>query len=205
MHARGLRSTMVDARYQTGLSGGMLETWSAVFERQKAFAEHAFGQLDDAAFFRVPSEGMNSVAIIVRHVAGNLLSRFTDFLTTDGEKDWRDREGEFAGFEIPGDAQGLARLRSEVMERWELGWRTLFETLEGLSGEDLLRTVTIRGVPHAAHAAIVRQIDHYAFHIGQINVIARQSVGSDRWEWFTIPPGGSEAFNERMRRARGEG
>lgn len=195
---------MPDPRYQSGLTGGMVETWASVFRRQKAFAEHTFGQLDDEAFFRVPGPEMNSVAVIARHVAGNLLSRFTDFLTTDGEKPWRDREAELGAFEVPGDAQGRARLRSEVMERWELGWKTLLDTLGSLSAEDLCRTVTIRDAPHAVHAAIVRQLDHYAFHVGQINVIARQMVGVDRWEWFTIPPGQSEAFNERMRRKRPE-
>ena len=193
---------MTDARYQTGLSGGMLETWAAVFQRQKAFAEHAFTQLDDERFFRAPSEGMNSVAIIAQHIAGNLRSRFTEFLTTDGEKPWRDRESEFA-VETSNPIE-LVALRAEVMASWESGWVILLDLLGSLKSDDLCKTVTIRGVPHTAHAAIIRQLDHYAFHIGQINVIARLLVGSDNWQWFTIPPGESGTFNDEMRRAQSD-
>ncbi len=190
---------MTDARYQTGLSGGMIETWAAVFRRQKAFAEHAFNQLNDERFVQVPAPGLNSVAIITRHLAGNLNSRFTDFLTTDGEKPWRDRDAELAPIDIPQDSGALASLRADVMQQWETGWQMLLELLDSLTNEDLCKTVPIRGAPHAVHAAIIRQLDHYAFHVGQINVIARLLVGTEHWQWLTIPPGGSAAFNEQMR------
>lgn len=183
---------MPNTRYTSPPPAGMAGAWRAVFERQKAFAEHAFGQLDDAGFFAAPGEGLNSVAVIAQHVAGNLVSRFTDFLTADGEKAWRDRESEFAPPE-PTPAG-----RAALMERWEAAWAVLFAQLDALGPEDLSREVTIRGVPHAVHAAIARAIDHYAFHVGQINVIARLRVGTDNWEWFTLPPGGTAAFNASL-------
>lgn len=199
---------MPDPRYESPHTAPLLDTWTAIFQRQRAFGEHALKQLDNETFFRAPAPGMNSVGVIARHVAGNLLSRFTDFLTTDGEKPWRDREGEFtipslddASSLDPGArAIELARLRSLVMDDWERGWAALAKTLGALRPEDLVRVVTIRGVPHAVHAALARQIDHYAFHVGQMSVIARMLVGSDRWQWFTIPPGQSPAFNERLSR-----
>lgn len=186
---------MSDPRYQSPHTAPLLDTWTAIFRRQKAFAEHAFDQLDDELFFRVPAPGMNSVAVIARHVAGNLRSRFTDFLTTDGEKPWRDREQEFQisgldGEQDPGErAEVLCGLRARLMDDWERGWRVLFGALDALEPSDLARVVTVRAVPHAVHAALVRQIDHYAFHAGQISVIARMLVGTERWKWFTIPPG----------------
>ncbi|MEQ8318157.1 MAG: DUF1572 family protein [Phycisphaerales bacterium] len=185
---------MTDATYSDGLAGGLVRSWLEVFERQKAFAEHAFDQLDDAGFFASPGEGLNSVAIIAQHLAGNLKSRWTDFLTSDGEKEWRDRDAEF----VP--PAPTAEGRSTLMQEWELGWRTLFEAVRPLTPADLDKTITIRGAPHAVHAAVARQLDHYGFHIGQINVIARMHVGADRWRWFTIPPGGTKDFNDAMRR-----
>jgi len=181
------------ARFEHGLPGGIIESWRAVFARQRAFAEHAFDQLDDAGFFWVPGPGLNSVAVIARHLAGNLLSRWTEFLTTDGEKPWRDRDAEFHAPEPSGAA------RASIMEDWGRGWGVLDATLGALTERDLGGHITIRGAPHAVHAAVARQLDHYAFHVGQINVIARLRVGSKQWRWFTLPPGGTAAFNERMR------
>lgn len=183
---------MTDHRYTVPPPDDAIELWRAVFARQKAFAEHAFNQLDDAGFFRVLAPGLNSIAVIASHIAGNLRSRFTDFLTADGEKPDRDRDSEF----VRPDPTPAAR--AEVMRRWDAGWAALFTTLDGLTPGDLSRTVRIRAVPHTVHAAVLRQIDHYSFHVGQINVIARQIVGTDRWDWFALPPGGTRAFNERL-------
>ena len=184
-------------RYEDGLVGGYIPVWNAVFQRQRAFAEHAFGQLDDASFFRVVSPGLNSVAVIARHMGGNLLSRWTDFLTADGEKDSRDRDAELRPIgELR--AEQAARVRSEIMDTWDAGWRALTGALEGLTEDDLSREVLIRSRPHVVYAAIARQLDHYAFHVGQINVIARQLVGTEAWRWFTLPPDGTADFNDRM-------
>ncbi|USN98447.1 MAG: DUF1572 family protein [Phycisphaeraceae bacterium] len=184
---------MPDHRYESGSTAGMIDTWRAIFARQRAFGEHAFDQLDDAGFFWTPADGLNSVAIIARHLAGNLLSRWTDFLTSDGEKPWRDRDAEF---EPP---EPTSASRRAIMDGWEKGWDTLDRALAGLTDADLRREITIRGAPHAVHAAIARQLDHYAFHVGQINVIARLHVGTAHWKWFTLPPGGTKAFNELVR------
>ena len=177
-------------QYTTPLPNDLIAGWIQVFERQKAFAHHAFDQLDDAQFFAILTPGLNSCAIIANHLAGNMISRFTEFLTTDGEKPDRDRDSEF----IP-PAEHTAEQRARIMARWEQGWGELLGTLAGLTGDDIGKTVMIRSVPHPVHAAIARQLDHYSFHVGQINIIARQLVGTDHWTWFTIAPGGTKAFN----------
>lgn len=182
----------MNARYTTPPPDGLLPAWRAVFERQKAFCEHAFAQLGDARFFQPPAPGLNAVAVIAQHIAANLLSRFTDFLTTDGEKPWRDRDREF----IPPPPSPESR--AALMQRWEEGWAALFSTLESLRPEDLSRTVTIRSVPHPVHAAIARALDHTAYHTGQITTTARLLAGTDGWPWFTIPPGGTDAFNRSL-------
>ncbi|MEQ8770178.1 MAG: DUF1572 family protein [Phycisphaerales bacterium] len=183
---------MTNHTYSTPPPADLIPAIKAVFERQKAFGEHAFEQLTDEQFFHAPGEGLNSVAVIAQHVAGNLHSRFTDFLTADGEKPWRDRDSEFRAPEPSGDA------RAETLTKWVTGWQKLFATLDGLTPEDLSREVTIRGVPHAVHTALLRQVDHYAFHVGQMNVIARLQVGSADWTWFTLPPGGTADFNASL-------
>jgi hypothetical protein len=190
-------STNSLGRYEASPPDDLLEAWKLVFLRQRAFAEHAFDQLDLEGFFRVLAPGINSVGTIAQHMAGNMLSRWTDFLTTDGEKSTRNRDEEFAA------AESTPQARTRILGLWANGWDMLNFTLEALSPDDLSRTVLIRSVPHPVHAAIVRQIDHYAFHVGQINVIARMIVGTDRWNWFTIPPGGSAAFNASMRSGPG--
>ena len=187
-------------RYESGLRADMLSTWRAVFDRQRAFAEHAFDQLDDEQFFTVLAPGLNSVGVIARHMGSNMLSRWTDFLTTDGEKPSRDRDAELAPIDGVDSADQRREARAQVMQTWADGWSTLLTTLDSLTEPDLSKTITIRGAPHTVHAAIARQLDHYAFHVGQINVIARQLVGTDQWQWFTLPPGGTRAFNEAMRR-----
>lgn len=183
---------MAKYSFEHELPADLLMICRQLFDRQKAFAEHAFTQLDDEGFFRVLAPGLNSVAVIANHIAGNLRSRFTDFLTTDGEKPDRDRDAEF----MP--PQPSAAARAEIMARWDAGWSTLFATLDALTPADLHRTVLIRAVPHPVHAAMLRQIDHYAFHVGQINILARMIVGTENWKWFTLPPGGTKAFNERL-------
>lgn len=193
---------MTSPRYESGLTGTPVEVWLAAYDRQKGFAEHALNQLDDEQFFRVPAPGLNSPAAITNHMAGNMRSRFTDFLSSDGEKPDRDRDREFEAPD-PGAESARREARRAIMDRWDASWEILRRTIGGLGTQDLHRTVTIRGAPHTIHAAVTRSIDHYAFHIGQLNTIARLYVGSPRWKWFTIAPGGSRAFNEQMKRKHG--
>lgn len=184
---------MINSQYARPLPDDSISVWIQIFSRQKAFGEHAFNQMNDEQFFTVLAPGLNSCAIIANHIGGNLLSRWTEFLTSDGEKATRDRDSEFAAPAEHSNAQ-----RIEIMKRWERGWETLFATLGSLDPEDLSKVVQIRKVDHPVHAAVARAIDHYSFHIGQINIIARQLVGTENWEWFTVVPGGTKAFNRKL-------
>ena len=155
--------------------------------RLKGLADKAMAQVDDAGFFATLGAGENSIAIVVKHVAGNLRSRFTDFLTSDGEKPDRNRDGEF---EISG-----ADDRPALTAAWERGWATLFAAIEPLGPEDMGRTVTIRGEGLTVLQAVTRQLTHYAYHVGQIVQLARHHAG-ERWQSLSIPRGRSAAFNE---------
>ena len=191
----------MNSDYTQSLPADTIAIWRQVFARQQAFAHHAFDQLDDAQFFTVLAPGLNSCAIIANHLAGNMLSRWTDLLTTDGEKPTRDRDSEF---DPP--SEHTAQERAKIMERFELGWSALFAAIDGLGPEDPGKIITIRSIEHTVNAAVLRQIDHYSFHIGQINIIARQLVGTERWKWFTLAPGATKAFNAKlMGRSSGQG
>jgi hypothetical protein len=149
--------------------------------KYKEYAEKAFRQVDsDEVFFRKPGEHSNSIAIIIKHLAGNLKSRFTDFLTTDGDKPWRDRDGEFVI--DPADS------RANLLRAWEDGWAALFDSLAHLQEEDLLKKVPIRGEEHTVLQALHRALSHTAYHVGQIVYLARLMT-SDGWKWITVPPG----------------
>ena len=148
----------------------------------KSQAERAIAQLTDAELHKRPAPGFNSVATIVRHVGGNLISRWTDFLTTDGDKPDRDREREFA------DWTGS---REELMAPWERGFKLFFDTLGSLSDDDLTRTVYIRSQPHSVPLAIIRSATHTAYHVGQIVYVARH-LASAHWTTLTIPKGASK-------------
>jgi len=145
-------------------------------------------QLKDDAFFITLDPESNSIAILVKHLAGNMRSRFTDFLTSDGEKPGRHRDQEFEMQAIP--------TRAELMRWWEEGWAHVFSTIEGLTPEDLMRTVTIRGKPHTVLQALNRQLAHYAYHVGQI-VFLTKHLRSNEWESLSIPPGKSEEYNRK--------
>ena len=155
----------------------------------KRLADDAIAQLSDEQFFAVPDVESNSVAIIVKHMAGNMRSRFTDFLTTDGEKPDRNRDQEFI---IPAGAT-----RAEILAMWEQYWQLVFETLNGIGPEDLERTVTIRGEPHTVLRAINRQVAHYAYHVGQIVFLAKHWKGSE-WKTLSVARGKSEEVNAKM-------
>jgi len=149
----------------------------SVFRGYKTLAERAMAQVSDDQLFAALDGEMNSIAIIVKHMVGNMRSRWTDFLTTDGEKPDRHRDSEF---EEP------AAGRQELMAQWERGWQYVFDAIEPLTEDDLGRTVTIRGEPHSVMQAINRQIAHYANHVGQIVLLAKH-FASDRWQSLTIP------------------
>ena len=149
-----------------------------VFRQYKELGERAMDQLEPAQLAAALDGESNSVAVIVRHLAGNMRSRWTDFLTTDGEKPDRDRDSEFE--------LDPTTTPAEVRGWWDEGWACVFAAIEPLRPEDLLRTVTIRGVPHTVLEAIDRQIAHYAYHIGQIVQLARHYAGT-RWQTLSIP------------------
>ncbi len=164
-----------------------------VFMRQRVFAEHCANQLDDTQFFAELAPGLNSVGVTMQHVAGNLISRWTDFLAADGEKPDRDRDAEFAG---PGNDFTESRRTIEAL--WSRGWDALSEALDDAEAAAPDAIVTIRDVPHSIPMAIARQIDHYGYHVGQIATVARGLVGNQQWKWFTIAPGNSEVFNRSL-------
>jgi hypothetical protein len=156
------------------------------FKRMRGLADGAFAQVTLEQFFAAPSEGDNSIAVIVKHVGGNLVSRWTDFLTADGEKPSRNRDSEF---EITAtDTQQM------LIGQWESGWDALFNALEPLTDEDLERIVTIRGEQLSVLQAINRQLTHYSYHVGQIVYVAKHYAAAS-WRSLSIPRGKSVQFN----------
>jgi len=152
----------------------------------KRLAEGAIAQLSDDEIFDLIDPEANSVALIVKHMAGNMRSRWTDFLTSDGEKPDRNRDSEFE--------MDLGTTRADVMTWWETGWKCVFDALDGLNAEDMGRTVTIRGEPHTVVQAINRQIAHYSYHVGQIVLLAKYFKSAD-WKSLSIPKNKSLEFN----------
>jgi len=160
----------------------------ALLRQYKKLAENAMAQIADKDLTSALDPESNSIAVIVKHMAGNMRSRWTDFLTSDGEKPDRHRDSEFE--EPP-------QTREAIMKTWEDGWQRVFGALEPLSDADLTRTVTIRGEPHSVMQAINRQIGHYAGHIGQIVLLAKH-FSHDHWKPLTIPRGKSEDFTRAV-------
>jgi hypothetical protein len=166
----------------------VLDAVLASFRANKNWADKAIGQIPDDKLHVSLDPNTNSIAVIMKHVAGNLLSRWTDFLTTDGEKPTRNRDDEFVD---------SFNSRDKLIDYWNAGWQRLFETLESLTPSDLGRTVLIRGEPHSVPLAIERSLAHCGYHVGQIILIARILAG-DNWNTITIPPGGSGSFNNQV-------
>ncbi|WP_144480967.1 DUF1572 family protein [Cytobacillus oceanisediminis] len=159
------------------------------FQSIKNQAERAMSQLSLDQLHYSPNKESNSIAIISKHMSGNLKSRFRDFLTADGEKPDRDRDGEF---------EGAFHSKEDLLNFWNEGWSVLFETLEKLTEGDLARTVYIRSEPHNAMQAIQRQIAHQASHSGQIVYLAKM-LKNEEWETLSIPRGKSRQYNESMK------
>ena len=173
---------------QNDVYKAMIDGAIASFRSNKGWADKAIAQMSDDNLHVCLDPNTNSIAVIMKHIAGNLLSRWTDFLSTDGEKPWRNRDDEFVdSFATP----------EELVVYWESGWQTLFDSLSSLSPDDLGKTVTIRGEPHSVPLAIQRSLAHCAYHVGQIMLIARILAG-DHWTTITIPRGASANFNQRV-------
>lgn len=169
-------------------STSYIEDSIALFQHYKKLAEGAMAQLNDEQLFVALDEEMNSIAIIVKHMAGNMRSRWTNFLSSDGEKPDRARDSEFVA---------PPATRPEVMKMWNDGWTCVFDALKPLNEPDLLRTVTIRGEPHSVMQAISRQVAHYPYHVGQIIFLAKHFKGKD-WNSLSVPRNKSAEFNRRV-------
>jgi hypothetical protein len=163
----------------------LIQSIEAEYRRYKSLAEAAFEQVPEARLSEPGPARGNSLAVLCWHLSGNLRSRFTDFLESDGEKPWRQREEEFAARVVT---------RTELLAKWNQGWEVLFSTLSGLTDGDLGKTVSIRGQPLAVHEALHRSLAHASYHVGQIVYLAHGICG-DRWRYLSIPPGASAAYN----------
>jgi hypothetical protein len=167
-----------------------IEDSLALFRQYKKLADGAMAQVTDEQLSIALDGEMNSIAVIVKHMAGNMRSRWTDFLTSDGEKPNRNRDTEF--LDPPAGREALMNL-------WEQGWNYVFQALEPLTDADLTRTITIRGEAHSVMQAINRQVAHYAYHCGQIVFLAKHFRGGN-WNSLSVPRGASAGFNERVQR-----
>lgn len=170
------------------LTTSYLDDSLAIFRQYKKMAEGAIAQVTDEQLVRVLDDEMNSIAVIVKHMTGNMRSRWVDFLTSDGEKPDRHRDTEFVD---------PPPTRETLMQNWEEGWSHVFAALEPLSDHDLGRTVSIRGEPHSVMQAINRQIAHYASHIGQIVLLAKH-FQHDQWKSLSVPRSRSAEFNRAV-------
>lgn len=164
----------------------MIENLVKLLLYYKSLGERTFEALTDEEIHLIPADGSNSIPTIVKHLWGNMLSRWTNFLTEDGEKDWRDREGEF---------ETTIKNREEMLEKWEEGWKVFLDAIKNLKEDDLKKTVYIRNEGHSVIDAIHRQLAHYSYHIGQIVYLAKMIKGED-WVSLSIPKGGSEQYNK---------
>ena len=163
-----------------------LESIQKQFDYYKMLGDKTMAQLSDEQLFWAFNEDSNSIAVIVKHLWGNMLSRWTDFLNADGEKEWRDRDAEF---------EADIKTREELLQKWEEGWKCLLDTIQGLKEDDLEKIIYIRNLGHTVVEAINRQLAHYAYHIGQIVFIGKMLANS--WESLSIAKGQSKVFNAK--------
>ena len=166
----------------------IIESIRAEYLRYKGLAEGAIDQLGNDDLSAPGPNGGNSIATICWHVSGNLKSRFTEFLTSDGEKPWRSRDEEFSARSVT---------RAALLTKWNEGWKVLLDTLDTLTDEQLDQTVTIRGQPHRVHQALHRSLAHTSYHVGQIVYVAKGMRGKD-WKYLSIAPGQSDAFTKNL-------
>lgn len=163
-----------------------LQSLQKQFEYYKNLGERTFAQVRDEQLFWQPNEGSNSIAMLVKHLHGNMMSRWTDFLNSDGEKEWRKRDEEF---------ENDIRTREELISKWNEGWNCLLQAIAPLTDADLDTTVYIRNMGHTIREAMNRQLAHYPYHVGQIVFIGKL-VQNEQWASLSIPKGGSKAFNK---------
>ena len=175
------------------LAETLLASFRHSFRSYKSLADRALAQLSPADWLYVPAPGCNSIAVIVQHMVGNLNSRFTHFLSSDGEKPSRRRDQEFVE---PASPEAVAALQAQ----WADAWLLLFDLLDALQPTDLLRTVTIRGEAHTVLAAVQRQVAHYTYHVGQIVMQAKTQRGAE-WQTLSIARGQSEQFTQQLQNA----
>jgi len=179
----------------TELAAHYLDEIRRQMKAYKRLADGALAQVTEEEFFRELDPESNSLAVLVKHMAGNLRSRFTDFLTSDGEKPDRNRDQEF---EV-----AVGTTRKEALGAWEDGWKVLFDTLAALKPDDVMRKVTIRGEPHTVLQALNRSLAHMAQHTGQIVFLAKH-FKSTQWKTLSVPRGESKEFEARMREKHGQ-
>ena len=170
------------------MSATFLASANKEFKRYRSLGEKAIAQLPDEGLFWQYNAESNSIAMIVQHLSGNMLSRWSDIFNTDGEKEWRNRDREF---------EPVVQTRTELETAWEKGWEQLFDTLNSLTEADLERIISIRQEPHTVVEAVLRQIGHYASHVGQILYVGKMYL-NNRWRSLSIPRNGSNAFNQQM-------
>jgi hypothetical protein len=168
---------------------GFLKDSIKRFKYYKDLGDKTFEQLDEADFFYTPDSESNNIAIIIQHMYGNMLSRWTNFLTEDGEKHWRKRDAEFEVMECS---------KSDLLHFWNDGWKCLIDTLESLDAGDLTKTVAIRTEPILVYDAILRQLAHYPYHVGQIIYLGRM-IKKSKWKSLSIPKGDSSAYLEQVK------
>lgn len=167
------------------MQSNFIESTIKQFNYYKILGDKTFAQLTEEQLLWQYNEESNSIAVIVNHVTGNMLSRWTDFLTSDGEKEWRNRDAEF---------EDLIKTKAQLLQRWEEGWACLYEALGSVNEENFQQLVYIRNQGHTIVEAVNRQLAHYAYHIGQIVFLGRMLKGED-WQSLSIPKGNSKAYN----------
>lgn len=171
---------------------GFLKDSIKRFTYYKELGDNTFAQLEDKDFFYQPNEESNTIAVIIQHLYGNMLSRWTNFLSEDGEKEWRKRDAEF---------ENTSMSREDLISFWNAGWDCLLKSLESLQPEDLNKTITIRTEPLLVYDAILRQLAHYPYHVGQIVYIGRM-IRHSSWQSLSIPKGGSKSYLESVKQAQ---
>ncbi len=179
------------AKFQTiilqHMTTSYLSSTVKLFTYYRKIAEDAMAQISEEKLFYQPNESTNSIAILVQHLAGNMLSRWTDFLTTDGEKEWRNRDAEF---------ETAIKDKTALMEYWNRGWTCFEDALHSLTDGDLDKTIYIRNEGHTVMEAVNRQLAHYPYHVGQIVFMAKMLCGDD-WKSLSIPKNSSAAYNQK--------